>query len=82
MEARRTKIDKEFKPISIEITFRSAEEIEMFYSIMNFTPITNLFGLNECSRLRSALSQKDGDSPYNYENAFRKLKETMSLYRS
>ena len=59
-----------FNPVTIEITFESAEEIEYFYSVFNHAAIADaLAGLDVMpSKIRTALDNLAAD--FNYSRVF------------
>ncbi len=71
MQVKKSFSEPKYKPVKLEITFDNEDEVKEFFTIFNYTPITDsLFHLNH-AKIRSTLQ------PTNYYGVFKRFGDTL-----
>ncbi len=67
-------VEPEFKPVKLEIVFEDKEEMEEFYTVFNFTPITDSLFHIDHNGIRNELSCVDYYKIFdNFEKSINKI---------
>ncbi len=64
-------VEPKFRPVKLEITFESKDEMSEFYTVFNYCPIIDSLYHLDFMAIRSALS------PLNYLKVFNKFSDTI-----
>jgi len=67
VESKKIEIVPEFVPVELKITLETVKEMQAFYTIFNFTAITDSINMINSYAIRAALTK---DNPHLFNNSF------------